>query len=121
MRDDGEHAAAVLVPGGAQHQAGLQQLGLALPVPLDLRRWGPAAAGAGQVEGLALCGHRVRRGDPGRRGLQQHGQADALGVQRLPRAGLLHHAVEEAIVPVVGRVLDLEVVLPEGWKSLHSE
>ena len=57
----------------------------------------------------------------GWRGWQQHGEAHSLGVQRLPRAGLLHHAVEEAVVPVVGRVLDLEVVLPEGWKSLHSE
>ena len=42
-------------------------------------------------------------------------------MQRLPRPGLLHHAVEEAVVPVVGRVLDLEVVLTKGGEPLHSE
>ena len=53
--------------------------------------------------------------------MQEHGEADALGVESLPGACLLHHAVEVAIVPVVGGVDDLEIVLATTGISVNSE
>ena len=53
--------------------------------------------------------------------MQKNGETDALGVESLPRARLLHHAVEVAVVPVVGGVDDLEIVLATTGISVNSE
>ena len=42
-------------------------------------------------------------------------------MESLPRARLLHHAVEVAVVPVVGGVDDLEIVLATTGISVNSE
>ena len=121
VRQDGEHAGARLVLVAAQVEGALQQLAGSLPVPFDLGRRGAPGAGAGQVQWFALDGHGAGGEYPGCRGLEQDGQTDALGVQRLPSARLFNHAVEVAVVPVVGGVDNLEIILTQRWKPLNSE
>ncbi len=76
----------------------------------DLGRGRAAGARAGEVEWAALGGGGCGGQHPRRRGLEQHRQADLLGVEEGAAAGGLHHAAEVAVVPVVGRVLNAEVV-----------
>ena len=104
-----------------QEECWLQELTVTLSVPLDLRRRRPPSAGAGQVERFAFNGHRTGRIDSRSWGLEQDCETNALGVDCLPRASLLDHAVEVPVVSVVGGVDDLEIILSSGWKPLNSE
>ena len=53
--------------------------------------------------------------------LQEDSETNTLGVESLASASLLDHAVEVAIVPVVGGVDDLEIVLASAGISVNSE
>ena len=53
--------------------------------------------------------------------MQEDSETNTLGVESLASASLLDHAVEVAIVPVVGGVDDLEIVLASAGISVNSE
>ena len=114
-----EHGGACLGAGGAGDVECLHDLGV--PVPGDSGGRGAAHTGAAQVEGLAL-GHRLPGG--GEAGLarrQQHHQLHRHGEQLVPGAALHLPALEVAVVPLVGRALDPQVISPKLWLVINTE
>ena len=114
-----EHGRACLGAGGAGGVERLHDLGV--PVPGDGGGRGAAHTGAAQVERLAL-GHRLPGG--GEAGLarrQQHHQLHRHGVQLVAGAALHLPALEVAVVPLVGRALDPQVISPKLWLVIDTE
>ena len=80
-----------------------------------------AVALAAQVERFPLSHGGVDGLQAGRAGRQQHHQLDDAGVELLPSPELDLPALEVAVVPVVGGVLDPEVVPPQAGLVIHPE
>ena len=118
---DGQDACTAFLAGPALQQHRLQQLGLAGPVPPNLRWRGAPGAAAGQVEGFTLHGDGAGGGNAGRGGRQQHSQPHTLGVHRPPSPRLFYHAFEVSVVPVVSCVLYFEVVLAAGREAFNPD
>jgi hypothetical protein len=85
----------------------------------DLRGRGAASAGAGEVNGSPLRGGGGGGKNTRRRGLEEDGETDLLGVEQGPAARGLDHAAEVAVVPVVGGVLNAQVVATQRREPLH--
>ena len=116
---EGEHGGAGLGAGGAGDVERLQLL--VVSVPGDGGGRGPAHAGAGQVERLALGDCLPGGGEAGLAGGQQHHQLHRHGVQLVTRAALHLPALEVAVVSLVGRALDPQVISPKLWLVINTE
>ena len=114
-----EHGGAGLGAGGAGDVERLQLL--VVPVPGDGGGRGAAHAGAGQVERLALGHGLAGGGEAGLAGGQQHHQLHRHRVQLVPGAALHLPALEVAVVSLVGRALDPQVISAKLWLVIHTE
>ena len=118
---DGQHGLGGLRPGGGREVEGLQVGFLSVLVPEYLWRGRAAHTGAGEVERFPLGDRGLERLHPGRTGGQQHHQLDHAGVQFVAAPELHLPTLEVAVVPVVGRVLDPQVVPPKVGLMIHTE
>ena len=120
-RHHSQHGLSGLRPGGGREVERLQVGLLSVLVPEYLWRGGAAHTGAAEVERFPLS-HRGLDGlQAGRTGRQQHHQLDDARVELLPSPELHLAALEVAVVPVVGGVLDPEVVPPQAGLVIHPE
>ena len=118
---DGQDGPGGLRPVGAREVEGLQVGLLSVLVPEYLGRRGPAHAGAGEVEGLPLGDGGSDGLQPGRGGREEHHQLHRAGVELVPGPALHLTALEVPIVPVVGGVLDPQVVPAKVRLMIHPE